>query len=138
MRLLNALVQRVILPEREVGRLTVLDKLLSLCLLILFFLVVDLAKSEHLHLLLFPFEHFSDQSLDILRFNLFLHLGPNLHNGVLELHLEGVRPDGHIELRRRLGVVVEDVVKGDGVRGRHQVLLDVLPGTLHVSATCHH
>ena len=138
-RLIDALVQRVVLAQREVRRLAVVLELLGLGLLILEGVTgIVVAETKLLQLQLAALQHLGDQRLDVLRRHLPLHLGPDLHYSVLELDLECVGSQIHLELLGRLRVDVHNVVQGHLVRRLEQVHFDVFPRLLHVRTPLHH
>ena len=128
----DALVQSVVLVEREVRSLAVQDKPLLFSLL--FVVIFAFLQAQQFILLLFAFDHLCDQSGNVLWLAFALDLTPDLHDGVLDLDLELVLVEHDAVLFWRLSMVVEHVVESDLVVRREQSLLDVLASLLEVSS----
>ena len=79
-------------------------------------------------------QHLVHHLLNVTRRFLFLHLGPLLHDGILELDAEVVFSQGfNVVILRGPNVVVEDVVKREGQTAR-ELVFDSVACSSHVLA----
>ena len=111
-RVSDALVQRLVLVEGEVTRLTLGVDLLGLRPLV-FLLVFVLGQTEPRILFRLEIAPLLHHRLQILRLVLLLDLRPHLHDGVLQFDPLLILLQLNGEIIRVRSVIVEDIVEGE-------------------------
>ena len=133
--LADALADGVVLAQSEVTLHAVLFQLLLLSGLICS--VSHSLQSKLLVLSPLPIEHLLNQRLDVFGLHVALDLGPDLHDGVLDLDLELILVQVDPVLVHRLSMVVEDVVQRHLVVRCEELFLDITSSLLQVSSLRH-